>query len=75
MNQSLNSAQPTYPLAWGKELHRNSSGRAFWYVSRFVARDEVEYVEALDGGAQCFRRERDADSAQARALAAEEVAA
>lgn len=56
-----------YPRAWNKEMHRNASGRRFWYVSRFINRTEVEFIEELGGGPRCFRREHDADAAIAKA--------
>ena len=62
-------ARRVYPEAWGVELHRNYSGRAFFYVSRFINRTEVEFVTEIDGGAKCFRRERDAIAAMERANA------
>lgn len=52
-----------YPLAWSKEMHRNPSGRRFWYVSRFISRTEVEFLEEIGGGPRCFKREADADTA------------
>lgn len=58
--------RPTYPAAWGKELIRNPSGRAFWFVSRFVTLTEVEYVKDVTGAPECFRIERLADEALQR---------
>ena len=56
-----------YPQAWGLELVRNGAGRAFWYVSRFIARTEVEYVTNIAGGPICYRNEREALAALAQA--------
>ena len=53
----------TYPSSWGAELVRNPSGRAFWFVSRFVARTRLEYVEDVPGQPKCFRLERQANAA------------
>lgn len=57
---------PTYPSHWGTELVRNPSGRAFWFVSRFVSRTRLEYVEDAAGKPKCFRIERDAVAAAAQ---------
>ena len=55
----------TYPSAWSAELVRNPSGRAFWFVSRFVARTRLEYVQDVTGQPKCFRLERQAAAAVA----------
>lgn len=57
---------PVYPAAWGKELIRNPAGRAFWFVSRFVSRSQVEYVKDVAGKPKCFRLEREANAALLR---------
>lgn len=50
-----------YPHAWSLELVRNASGRAFFYVSRFVARGRVEFVlDSIGREPKCFRRESEA---------------
>ena len=61
----------TYPSAWGTELVRNPSGRPFWFVSRFVSRTRLQYVEDTAGQPKCFRIERKA----VQACAAHNVAA
>ena len=54
-----------YPQAWGLELVRNGAGRAFWYVSRFVSRTTVEYLENIAREPICYRSEREALAALA----------
>lgn len=56
-----------YPQAWGLELVRNGAGRAFWYVSRFIARTRVEYITNVAGEPICYRSEREAMAALAQA--------
>ncbi|MGM3413083.1 hypothetical protein KXR69_26190 [Ralstonia holmesii] len=56
----------SYPSAWSTELVRNPSGRAFWFVSRFVSRTRLEYVEDVTGRPKCFRLEREANAAVAQ---------
>jgi hypothetical protein len=56
-----------YPQPWGLELVRNGAGRAFWYVSRFIARTQVEYVTNIAGEPICYRSEREALAALAQA--------
>lgn len=60
------SAGALYPQPWGLELVRNGAGRAFWYVSRFVARTRVEYLENIAGAPICYRSEREALAALAQ---------
>lgn len=64
-----------YPHAWSTELVRNPSGRAFWYVSRFVSRTRVEYLNGIDGAPRCFRRESEALAAVTRANVSDASAA
>ena len=59
------SANQAHVTSWGVELVRNASGRPFWFVSRFVGRGRVEYVNDLGGAPKCFRLERDARAALA----------
>ena len=62
-------APAIYPHSWSVELRRNDSGRAFFYVSRFVARNLVEYLTDLHGAPRCFRLQRDAALAMNEAQA------
>lgn len=55
-----------YPTAWGLELVRNEAGRAFWFVSRFVAPGRLEYVTDASGAPECFRLVTDAKRALQR---------
>jgi hypothetical protein len=66
----LSPQVPTYPQAWTTELVRNPSGRAFWFVSRFVSSTRVEYIEDVAGKPKCFRLEREALAAAAARNAA-----
>jgi hypothetical protein len=67
MRRALAATVPAYPHAWKTELRRNAAGRAFWFVSRFVSRTRVEYLENVFGEPRCFRLERDALAACKRA--------
>lgn len=49
--------RPEFPGRWGTECLRNGSGRAFWFVSRFVARHRVEYLLDALGQEVRFRSE------------------
>jgi len=60
----MSSTKPGYPSAWGLEMHRNGAGRAFWYVSRFVSRTRVEFLQSTVGQEpKWFRNEQAAQSA------------
>lgn len=61
-----NTLSATYPHAWRPELIRNASGRAFWFVSRFISRTLVEYIENVSGEPECYRLERLAVAAAAK---------
>ena len=61
-----NTLSATYPHAWRPELVRNASGRAFWFVSRFISRTRVEYIENVSGEPECYRLERLAVAAAAK---------
>ena len=60
---TMNNLIPSYPSSWTKELVRNPSGRAFWFVSRFVSRTTLEYVKDVTGSPKCFRQEAKANAA------------
>lgn len=50
-----------YPHQWSVELVRNGAGRAFFFVSRFIARTEVEYVTDVAGTPVCYRNRAKAE--------------
>jgi len=62
----LSAEIASHPKSWGTELVRNPAGRAFWFVSRFVSRTGLEYVEDATGKPKCFRIEREALAAAAQ---------
>lgn len=56
-----------YPHAWAVEVVRNEAGRAWYFVSRFVSRAEVQYMlKGFSDEPARFRRRKDADEIVAK---------
>lgn len=52
-----------YPRDWSTLQVRNATGRAFWFVCRHFKRNELEYVNDIDGTPRCFRLQKQACAA------------
>ena len=63
-NLTRRGVLPQFPHAWTLELHRNGSGRAFYFVSRFINPHEVEYLTDIAGEPRCFRVRPEAETAR-----------
>lgn len=58
----------TYPGAWELEPASNGPGcRTWFYISRWVSRTRVEFLNGIDGKPECFRTKPEALAAIAKA--------
>lgn len=63
-------AVPAYPRAWELEPTSNGPGcRTWFYVSRWVSRTRVEFLNGIDGKPACFRTKAEAYTAINQAMA------